>query len=290
MENSIKQNSRQKPDWLKIKVPLGTNYKLVNEIVKTHHLNTICTSGKCPNLAECWGNGTATLMILGDICTRACKFCAVKTGRPDAVDENEPENVALSVKKLNLKHLVITSVDRDDLPDGGARIWAATIRKVKELNPQTTIETLIPDFDGREVDLRTVIDAKPEIISHNLETVKRLTPLVRSRAKYERSLQVLKFLADNGVRAKSGIMLGLGETFEEVVEAMKDLRNNGVTILTLGQYLQPTPKHLPVAEYIKPEVFAEYKKVGLELGYDFVESGPLVRSSYHAEKHIEKKA
>ncbi len=286
MENLKKQNTRKKPDWLKVKVPLGTTYKLVNEIVKTHHLNTICTSGKCPNLAECWGNGTATLMILGDICTRACKFCAVKTGRPLEVDENEPKNVALSVKKLKLKHVVITSVDRDDLPDGGARIWAATIRKIKELNPQTTIETLIPDFDGREHDIQLVIKAAPEVISHNLETVKRLTPLVRSRAKYERSLKVLKYIADSGVATKSGIMLGLGEVFDEVVETMQDMRDCGVTILTIGQYLQPTHSHLPVAEYIKPEVFAEYQKIGLKMGYKFVESGPLVRSSYHAEKHV----
>jgi len=287
MENQHKQTSRQKPDWLKIKVPLGTNYKLVNEIVKTHHLNTICTSGKCPNLAECWGNGTATLMILGDICTRACKFCAVKTGRPLPVDENEPKNVALSVQKLELKHVVLTSVDRDDLPDGGAYIWAQTIRKVKELNPNTTIETLIPDFDAREADLQKVIDATPDVISHNLETVKRLTPLVRSRAKYERSLKVLKYLADNGVAAKSGLMVGLGETKEEIIEAMQDLRQNGVSILTIGQYLQPTPNHLPVQEYVTPDVFNQLRIIGLELGFRHVESGPLVRSSYHAEKHIQ---
>ncbi len=289
MNNSQKQNKRQKPDWLKIKVPLGTNYKLVNEIVKTHHLHTICTSGKCPNLAECWGNGTATLMILGDTCTRACKFCAVKTGRPDPVDENEPENVAQSVKKLKLKHVVLTSVDRDDLEDGGARIWAETIRKIKQISAQTTIETLIPDFDGREKDLQTVIDAAPDVISHNLETVRRLTPLVRSRAKYDRSLQVLKYLSDNGVTTKSGIMVGLGETFDEVLETLRDMRQNGVTIVTIGQYLQPTPKHLPVAEYVTPEIFEKYRKAGIEMGFKFIESGPLVRSSYHAEKHVEHK-
>jgi lipoic acid synthetase len=286
MENQHKQTSRQKPDWLKIKVPLGTNYKLVNEIVKTHHLNTICTSGKCPNLAECWGNGTATLMILGDICTRACKFCAVKTGRPLPVDENEPLNVALSVQKLKLKHVVLTSVDRDDLPDGGASIWAETIRKVKELNPQTTIETLIPDFDGREADIQQIIDALPDVISHNLETVKRLTPLVRSRAKYDRSLKVLKYLAANGVSAKSGLMVGLGETKEEIIEAMSDLIHHGVSILTIGQYLQPTPNHLQVKEYITPDVFKQFRTIALELGFRHVESGPLVRSSYHAEKHV----
>ncbi len=286
MENQHKQTSRQKPDWLKIKVPLGTNYKLVNEIVKTHHLNTICTSGKCPNLAECWGNGTATLMILGDICTRACKFCAVKTGRPLPVDENEPLNVALSVQKLKLKHVVLTSVDRDDLHDGGASIWAETIRKVKELNHQTTIETLIPDFDGREADIQQIIDALPDVISHNLETVKRLTPLVRSRAKYDRSLKVLKYLAANGVSAKSGLMVGLGETKEEIIEAMSDLIHHGVSILTIGQYLQPTPNHLQVKEYITPDVFKQFRTIALELGFRHVESGPLVRSSYHAEKHV----
>ncbi len=286
MQSYIKQNKRQKPDWLKIKVPLGTNYKLVNEIVKTHHLHTICTSGKCPNLAECWGNGTATLMILGNICTRACKFCAVKTGRPLPVDEQEPENVALSVKRLSLKHVVLTSVDRDDLEDGGARIWAETIRKIKEISPEITIETLIPDFDGREKDIQTVLEAVPEVISHNLETIRRLTPQIRSRAKYDRSLQVLKYLSDNGIIAKSGLMVGIGETFEEVLETMDDMLKNGVTILTIGQYLQPSPKHLPVEEYVKPEIFEEYRKIGLEKGFKFVESAPLVRSSYHAEKHV----
>lgn len=286
MQQPIKQNSRRKPDWLKIKVPLGTNYKLVNKIVEENHLHTICTSGKCPNLAECWGNGTATLMILGDICTRACKFCAVKTGRPLSVDNLEPEKVAKSVKRLNLRHVVLTSVDRDDLEDGGAGIWAETVRKIKELNPETTIETLIPDFDGNEEHIKTVIDAAPDVISHNIETVKRLTPLIRSRAKYQRSMKVLKFLSDNGVTTKSGIMVGLGETFEEVIETLQDMHSNGVTIVTIGQYLQPTKKHLPVEEYVTPEKFKKYKDEGLKIGFKFIESGPLVRSSYHAEKHV----
>jgi len=287
MQQPIKQNSRRKPDWLKIKVPLGTNYKLVNKIIEENNLHTICTSGKCPNMAECWGNGTATLMILGDICTRACKFCAVKTGRPLSVDNLEPEKVAQSVKKLKLKHVVLTSVDRDDLEDGGARIWAETITKIKELNPVTTIETLIPDFDGNEEHIKTVIDAAPEVISHNIETVERLTPQIRSRAKYERSMKVLKFLSDNGVTTKSGIMVGLGETFEEVIETLKDMHSNGVTIVTIGQYLQPTKKHLAVEEYITPEIFEKYKEEGFKIGFKFIESGPLVRSSYHAEKHVD---
>jgi len=287
MQQPIKQNSRRKPDWLKIKVPLGTNYRLVNKIIEENNLHTICTSGKCPNMAECWGNGTATLMILGDICTRACKFCAVKTGRPLSVDNLEPEKVAQSVKKLKLKHVVLTSVDRDDLEDGGARIWAETITKIKELNPVTTIETLIPDFDGNEEHIKTVIDAAPEVISHNIETVERLTPQIRSRAKYERSMKVLKFLSDNGVTTKSGIMVGLGETFEEVIETLKDMHSNGVTIVTIGQYLQPTKKHLAVEEYITPEIFEKYKEEGFKIGFKFIESGPLVRSSYHAEKHVD---
>jgi len=286
MQQSIKQNSRRKPDWLKIKVPLGTNYKLVNKIVEENNLHTICTSGKCPNMAECWGNGTATLMILGDICTRACKFCAVKTGRPLPVDNLEPVKVAQSVKKLKLKHVVLTSVDRDDLEDGGARIWAETITKIKELNPGTTIETLIPDFDGNEEHIQTIIDAAPDVISHNIETVERLTPLIRSRAKYARSMKVLKYLSDNGVTTKSGIMVGLGETFEEVIDTLRDMHSNGVTIVTIGQYLQPTKKHLAVEEYVTPEKFEKYKEEGFKIGFKFIESGPLVRSSYHAEKHV----
>ena len=287
MEKDIKQNSRRKPDWLKIKVPKGKQYIAVKDIVEKHKLNTICTSGHCPNLHECWGRGTATLMILGDICTRSCKFCNVKTGKPLPADYKETKRVAESVKLLNLKHVVLTSVDRDDMDDLGAGIWASTIREVKKLNPATTIETLIPDFDGREELIKIVADAKPEIISHNLETVRRLTPKTRSRAKYDVSLKTLKMIADSGVVAKSGIMVGIGEKPEEVYELMDDLLAVGVKVMTIGQYLQPTKKHLEVVEYVTPEQFKEYEKVGLEKGFKFVESGPLVRSSYHAEKHVQ---
>jgi lipoic acid synthetase len=286
MNNNDNTGVLRKPDWLKIKIPSGKEYVSVKEIVNRNKLHTICTSGHCPNMHECWGRGTATLMILGDICTRSCKFCNVKTGKPLPVDWEEPERVARSVKMMNLKHVVITSVDRDDLDDGGAGIWALTIKKIKELNPNTTIETLIPDFDGKEELLQMVIDAAPEVISHNLETVKRLTPLTRSRAKYERSLKVLEYIAKSGVTAKSGIMAGLGETPDEVYEMMDDLLNVGVKVLTIGQYLQPTKKHLPVKEYVTPEQFKEYERVGLEKGFRFVESAPLVRSSYHAERHV----
>jgi len=276
----------RKPHWLKIKAPSGEEYISVKNIVAEHKLHTICTSGHCPNMHECWGRGTATLMILGDVCTRSCKFCNVKTGRPLPADWEEPGRVAESVKLMRLKHAVLTSVDRDDLKDGGAGIWAMTIRKIKELSPQITIETLIPDFDGREDLIRQVIDAGPEVISHNLETVHRITPSVRSRAKYGRSLKVLKYIAGSGVVAKSGIMAGLGETPEEVFELMDDLLTVGVTVLTIGQYLQPSRKHLPVKEFVSPEQFKEYERVGLEKGFRIVESSPLVRSSYHAEKHV----
>lgn len=279
-------NPLRKPDWLKIKLPKGDNYLKVKGILQEKGLHTICSSGKCPNMGECWNAGTATFMILGDICTRSCKFCATQTGRPLPVDEQEPEKIAQSVKHLNLKHVVITSVDRDDLPDGGASIWAATIRKVKELNPGTTIETLVPDFGGNPDHLKTLIDAAPDIISHNLETVRRLTPQVRSAAQYERSLQVIRQIAASGIPAKSGIMAGLGETEAEVFETMDDLRKANCSIFTIGQYLQPTPSHLPVAEYIHPDQFEKYRIAGLEKGFTHVESKPLVRSSYHAEKHV----
>ncbi len=278
----------RKPDWLKIKVPSGKEYISIKKIVTEHKLHTICTSGHCPNMHECWGRGTATLMILGDICTRSCKFCNVKTGRPLPADWEEPQRVAESVKLMGLKHAVLTSVDRDDLEDGGAAIWAMTIRKIKEMSPDTTIETLIPDFDGRESLIQQVIDAGPEVISHNLETVRRITPWTRSRAKYDRSLAVLRYIADSGTVTKSGIMAGLGETRAEVFELMDDLLAAGVTVLTIGQYLQPTKKHLPVREYISPDQFKEYERVGLEKGFRFVESSPLVRSSYRAEKHVIK--
>ena len=275
-----------KPDWLKIKLPGTEEYKWMNKVVKENHLHTICTSGKCPNAAECWAKGTATFMILGDICTRACKFCNVKTGKPEPVDTKEPLRIARSIKIMKLKHAVITSVDRDDLEDGGAGTWVETIKKVKELNPGTTMEVLIPDFNGKESLLQMIIDAGPEVISHNLETVRRLTPGIRTKAKYDVSLGVLKYLADNGTVAKSGIMLGLGETEEEILQVMDDLLEVGVSVFTLGQYLQPTPKHLPVKEYVHPDKFAEYKEIGLQKGFRYVESSPLVRSSYNAEAHI----
>lgn len=278
---------QRKPDWLKIKLPRGTNYKEIKSIVNRYNLHTICTSGKCPNMGECWAAGTATLMILGDVCTRSCKFCATRSGKPLPVDANEPENVARSVQLMGLQHAVITSVDRDDLPDKGATHWKQTIEAIKAINPKTTMEVLIPDFDGNKELIKMVIDAKPDIISHNLETVRRLTPLVRSRAKYDISLKVVKTIADSGVVAKSGIMVGLGETHAEVLETMDDLLEVGCKILTIGQYLQPTKTHLPVEEYVHPDVFDEYRKIGLEKGFRVLESAPLVRSSYHAEKHIE---
>jgi lipoic acid synthetase len=276
----------RKPEWLKMKVPAGKTYLSVREIVEDHKLHTICTSGHCPNMHECWGRGTATLMILGDICTRSCGFCNVKTGRPLPVDQGEPERVAESVRLMKLKHVVLTSVDRDDLKDGGAEIWAKTIRAIKLVNPETTIETLIPDFDAKEELILQVVNAGPEVISHNVETVRRITPWVRSRAKYDKSLKVLETNAKAGVRTKSGVMLGLGETREEVLETMRDLLESGVSIMTIGQYLQPTKSHLPVVEYVTPEVFSFYETEGLRLGFRHVESGPLVRSSYRAEKHL----
>jgi lipoic acid synthetase len=275
-----------KPDWLKIKLPGTEEYKWMNKVVKENHLHTICTSGKCPNAAECWAKGTATFMILGDICTRACKFCNVKTGKPEPVDTKEPLRIARSIKIMKVKHAVITSVDRDDLDDGGAGIWVETIKKVKELNPGTTMEVLIPDFNGSEELLQMIIDAGPEVISHNLETVRRLTPEIRTKAKYDVSLGVLKYLADKGAVAKSGIMLGLGEMEEEILQVMDDLLEVGVSVFTIGQYLQPTPKHLPVKEYVHPDTFAKYKEAGLKKGFRYVESAPLVRSSYNAEAHI----
>lgn len=277
---------RKKPDWLRVKLPTGKEYAQVRKLVSEHKLHTICESGNCPNMGECWGAGTATFMILGNICTRSCGFCAVATGRPLAVDINEPMRVAQSVKLMGVKHCVITSVDRDDLKDGGATIWKQTIAEVRKQSPGTTMETLIPDFQGKWENLQQIIEAAPEIVSHNMETVRRLTKQVRIQAKYDRSLEVLKRLKQAGIKTKSGIMLGLGETYEEIIESMKDLRAVGVDILTLGQYLQPTTKHLPVVSYIKPEFFEKLKKEGLEMGFRFVESGPLVRSSYHAEKHL----
>jgi lipoic acid synthetase len=276
----------QKPKWLRVKLPTGEAYKNVRQIVDEHKLHTICESGNCPNMGECWGEGTATFMILGNTCTRSCGFCAVDTGRPDSVDEFEPGKVARSVKLMGVKHCVITSVDRDDLPDGGSIIWAQTVKAIRHQAPYTTMETLIPDFMGKWDNLQRIIDVAPEIVSHNLETVRRLTKQVRIQAKYDRSLEVLRRLKKAGMRTKSGVMLGLGETEQEVLETMDDLLAVGVDVLTLGQYLQPTRKHLPVQEFITPEQFAIYKTVGLEKGFRYVESGPLVRSSYHAEKHL----
>lgn len=280
------ETKQRKPDWLRVKLPIGKEYLHVRKLVDTHKLHTICQSGNCPNMGECWGAGTATFMILGNICTRSCGFCAVATGRPLPVELKEPERVANSVKLMDVKHCVITSVDRDDLKDGGSEIWVETIKAIRRESPQTTLETLIPDFQGKWKNLQRIIDIMPEIVSHNLETVRRLTKQVRVQAKYDRSLEVLKRLKDGGCKTKSGVMLGLGETKQEVIETMDDLRNVGCDVLTLGQYLQPTPKHLPVVQFIHPDLFAEYKEIGLNKGFRFIESGPLVRSSYHAEKHL----
>lgn len=278
---------KRKPKWLRVKLPTGKNYKNVRGLVSKHNLHTICESGNCPNMGECWGAGTATFMILGNICTRSCGFCAVSTGRPKPVEWKEPEKVARSVKLMNVKHAVITSVDRDDLKDGGSIIWAETVKAIRRVSPQTTMETLIPDFQGRQDQIQRIIDVAPEVVSHNMETVRRLTREVRIQARYDRSLDVLRRLKDGGInRTKSGIMLGLGETEEEVIETLVDLKNAKVDVITLGQYLQPTPKHLPVADFITPEQFAKYKEIGDQMGFKHFESSPLVRSSYHAEKHI----
>lgn len=273
------------PGWLKMKLPIGYKYSRVKNLSHKHKLNTICTSGNCPNIGECWSRGTATFMILGDICTRNCKFCGVKTGKPSPVDHNEPFRVAESVRLLGLDHCVITSVDRDDLPDGGAEIWAETITNIKKINPGTTIEVLIPDFNGKKELIQQIIDAKPEVISHNLETVRRLTPSIRSKARYETSLGVINLISLSNTRSKSGIMLGLGETRDEILETMDDLIKAGCEVLTIGQYLAPDPEHMPVIDYIHPDQFEEYGKIGLQKGFLFVESSPLVRSSYNAEKH-----
>tara|TARA_B110000196_G_C21126756_1_gene656239 strand:- start:529 stop:1383 length:855 start_codon:yes stop_codon:yes gene_type:complete len=276
----------RKPKWLKVKLPTGEAYRNVRGITKSHDLHTICESGNCPNMGECWGAGTATFMILGNICTRSCGFCNVMTGRPLPVDVLEPKKVARSVKLMKVKHAVITSVDRDDLKDGGASIWVETIKEIRKQNPNTTMETLIPDFKGRLKDIQPIIDVSPEVVSHNIETVRRLTKKVRIQAKYDRSLDTLRYLNEGGIKTKSGVMLGLGETEEEIVETMRDLRSVGVSIMTIGQYLQPSKKHLSVVEFITPKQFDKYKEIGLSLGFQYVESSPLVRSSYHAEKHI----
>ncbi|GGG30637.1 lipoyl synthase [Dokdonia pacifica] len=287
-EETIVSPVRQpKPKWLRVKLPTGKKYTELRGLVDKYDLHTICTSGSCPNMGECWSEGTATFMILGNICTRSCGFCGVKTGRPETVDWEEPEKVARSIKIMAIKHAVITSVDRDDLKDMGTIIWGETVKAIRRMNPDTTLETLIPDFQGREDLLDRIIDVHPEVVSHNMETVKRLTREVRIQAKYERSLGVLKYLKDNGIsRTKSGIMLGLGETEAEVIQTLKDLRSVHLDIVTIGQYLQPSKKHLPVKQFITPDQFKKYEEIGLDMGFRHVESGALVRSSYKAQKHL----
>lgn len=281
-------NRQRLPAWMKMqsRLPKDGNYHKVREIVNSNNLHTICTSGNCPNIGECWSNGTATFMILGDICTRACKFCGVKTGRPGTVDTSEPQRISDSIQNMGIRHAVITSVDRDDLVDKGAGAWAKTINICKQNNPGLTMETLIPDFDGIPDLIQMIINEKPEIISHNLETVRRLSPQIRSRAKYDLSLSVIRQIAESGLLAKSGIMLGLGEERNEILETMDDLLKAGCTVVTIGQYLQPSRDHMPVTHWVSPDEFDEYKKNGLKKGFRHIESGPLVRSSYHAEKHI----
>ena len=289
MNNQLRKETvrRRLPPWLKMQRAKGENYSRVKNLVGSNNLHTICVSGNCPNIGECWNAGTATFMILGDICTRSCKFCGVKTGKPLPVNRDEPARLAGSIKTMKLNHVVITSVNRDDLENKGSGSWAETIREVKRLNPEVTIEALIPDFDGIEENILRIINAGPEVISHNLETVRRLTPAIRSRAKYDRSINLLKFIALSGVTTKSGIMVGLGETDREVLETMDDLLMVGCKVMTIGQYLQPTPGHYPVIEYLHPDRFEQYRLTGLEKGFNFVESSPLVRSSYHAEKHMD---
>lgn len=286
VENST-PTREPKPKWLRVKLPTGKKYTELRGLVDKYKLNTICASGSCPNMGKCWGEGTATFMILGNICTRSCGFCGVKTGRPEDVDWDEPEKVARSIKLMNIKHAVITSVDRDDIKDMGSIIWAETVKAIRRMNPTTTLETLIPDFQGNTRNIDRIVQVAPEVVSHNMETVKRLTREVRIQAKYERSLEVLRYLKEQGIkRTKSGIMLGLGKTEEEVFETLHDLAAAKVDIVTIGQYLQPSKKHLPVKEFITPEQFKKYEEIGKELGFRHVESGALVRSSYHAEKHI----
>ena len=288
MESVAEKKTHQpKPKWIRVKLPTGKKYTALRSLVDKYELHTICTSGSCPNMGECWAEGTATFMILGNICTRSCGFCGVKTGRPESVDWAEPEKVARSIKLMNIKHAVLTSVDRDDLKDMGSILWAETVKAVRRLNPTTTIETLIPDFQGNTTNIDRIVAVAPEVVSHNMETVKRLTREVRIQAKYERSLEVLRYLKQEGIRrTKSGIMLGLGETEEEVLQTLHDLRGASVDIVTLGQYLQPSKKHLPVQEFITPETFKKYETFAKDLGFRHVESGPLVRSSYKAHKHV----
>ena len=286
-DNSVITPRTKKPDWLRVKLPVGKKYTDLRGLVDKYKLNTICTSGSCPNMGECWGEGTATFMILGNICTRSCGFCGVKTGKPETVEWDEPEKVARSIYLMKIKHAVITSVDRDDLKDGGSIIWAETVEAIRRTNPDTTLETLIPDFRGIKTNIDRITEVAPEVISHNVETVRRLTREVRIQAQYDRSLEVLAYIKDSGQqRTKSGIMLGLGEKEDEVIETLHDLHKAKVDIITIGQYLQPSKQHLPVHEFITPAQFDKYKEIGLELGFKYVESGALVRSSYRAEKHL----
>ena len=286
--NAVVETKIKKPDWLRVKLPIGEDYKHVRNLVDTHKLHTICESGNCPNMGECWGEGTATFMILGNICTRSCGFCAVATGKPAPVDWDEPQRVAEAINLMKVKHAVVTSVDRDEIKDGGSIIWYNTIKAIKALNPNTTLETLIPDFKAETENIQRIIDAAPEVVSHNIETVERLTRQVRIQAKYWRSMETLRILKQGGMRTKSGIMLGLGEAKEEVVQTMQDLVDSKVDVITIGQYLQPSKKHLQVQRFVHPDEFKELREIGYEMGFDYVESGPLVRSSYHSEKHVIK--
>jgi lipoyl synthase len=286
VEQGAAATALKKPNWLRVKLPIGEEYKHVRNLVDQHKLHTICESGNCPNMGECWGEGTATFMILGNICTRSCGFCAVATGRPEPVDWDEPQRVAEAIHLMKVKHAVVTSVDRDEIKDGGSIIWYNTIKAIKALNPLTTLETLIPDFKAEAENIQRIIDAAPEVVSHNIETVERLTKEVRIQAKYWRSMETLKILKQGGMRTKSGIMLGLGETKDEVIETMQNLRDSHVDVITIGQYLQPSKKHLQVQRFVHPDEFKELREIGYQMGFDYVESGPLVRSSYHSEKHV----
>jgi len=286
--DAVVETKIKKPDWLRVKLPIGEDYKHVRNLVDTHKLHTICESGNCPNMGECWGEGTATFMILGNICTRSCGFCAVATGKPAPVDWDEPQRVAEAINLMKVKHAVVTSVDRDEIKDGGSIIWYNTIKAIKALNPNTTLETLIPDFKAETQNIQRIIDAAPEVVSHNIETVERLTRQVRIQAKYWRSMETLRILKQGGMRTKSGIMLGLGEAKEEVVQTMQALVDSKVDVITIGQYLQPSKKHLQVQRFVHPDEFKELREIGYEMGFDYVESGPLVRSSYHSEKHVIK--
>ena len=284
--DAVAEQKPKKPNWLRVKLPTGEEYKHVRNLVDQHKLHTICESGNCPNMGECWGAGTATFMILGNICTRSCGFCAVATGRPEPVDWDEPQRVAEAIHLMKVKHAVVTSVDRDEISDGGSIIWYNTIKAIKALNPATTLETLIPDFKAEAENIQRIIEAAPEVVSHNIETVERLTKQVRIQAKYWRSMETLRILKQGGMRTKSGIMLGLGETKDEVTEAMQHLRDSQVDVITIGQYLQPGKNHLPVQRFVHPDEFRELRETGYQMGFDYVESGPLVRSSYHSEKHV----